>query len=82
MTFQIEDFIWIDVIVDKIIVKHHVYPDEVEEVFFNGSSKIRRATEGRYYLYGRSDDGRHFVRGICLGRSAGRNNFSKRYDRQ
>jgi len=30
MTLKIEDFHWIDELVDKIIGKHGVYPEEVE----------------------------------------------------
>ena len=32
---NIDDFIWLPAIVDKLESKHHVMPDEVEEVFFN-----------------------------------------------
>jgi len=31
----IDDFIWLPDVVEKLAVKHHVTPDEVEEVFFN-----------------------------------------------
>jgi len=48
MLLQIEGFIWIDAIVDKVITKHGVYPDEVEEAFFNLPQKTIKAIEGRY----------------------------------
>jgi uncharacterized DUF497 family protein len=67
--FQIEDFIWLDAIVDKVITKHGVYPEEAEECFFNPPFKTRKATEGRYHLYGRSDGGRYlFVVFVWVGR--------------
>ncbi len=31
----INDFIWLPDIIDKLLVKHHVSPDEAEEIFFN-----------------------------------------------
>jgi uncharacterized protein len=32
---QIDDFIWLPDMVEKLASKHSVAPDEVEEVFFN-----------------------------------------------
>ena len=32
---QIDDFIWLPDILEKLIVKHHVLQEEAEEVFFN-----------------------------------------------
>lgn len=31
----IDDFVWLPDIIEKILVKHHVFQDEVEEIFFN-----------------------------------------------
>ncbi len=31
----IDDFVWLPDIIDKLIVKHHVSQDKVEDVFFN-----------------------------------------------
>ena len=31
----IDDFIWLPDFIEKLIVKHHVTPDEAEEIFFN-----------------------------------------------
>ena len=68
---QIEGFIWIDAIVDKVITKHGVYPDEVEEAFFNLPQKTIKAIEGRYRLYSRSESGRYlFVIFVWVGRHA------------
>ena len=32
---QIDDFIWLPDIIDKLAVKHNVSQDEAEDVFFN-----------------------------------------------
>jgi uncharacterized DUF497 family protein len=67
--FQIEDFIWPDAIVDKIITKHRVNPEEVEAAFFNPPYKTIKAPEGKYRLYGRSEGGRYlFVVFVWVGR--------------
>lgn len=31
----IDGFLWLPAIIEKLIVKHHVTQDEVEDVFFN-----------------------------------------------
>ncbi|MBI1761674.1 MAG: BrnT family toxin [Acidobacteria bacterium] len=62
----IDDFIWLPNIVDKLVVKHHVAPDEVEEVFFN-RPKYRfvengeRSGEDLYAATGRTDAGRYLI---------------------
>jgi len=35
MQLHIEGFIWFDWVIEKLIEKHRVEPDEVEEAFFN-----------------------------------------------
>lgn len=42
---KITECLWIDKFVDKIIRKHHVYPEEVEEVF-SRNPLIRRLEKG------------------------------------
>ena len=59
MRRQITGFIWREWVVDKLIVKHGVDPEEVEEAFFNPPHRVRRAESGKYLLYGRSLDGRY-----------------------
>ena len=60
----IEDIIWLDKIVEKLEGKHHISPEEVEEVFYN-EPHIRRAQKGHvqgedlYYAYGQTDSGRY-----------------------
>lgn len=59
MSWRIEDFIWRDWVVEKIIEAHDVEPEEVEECFFNPPYKVRRVESGKYQLFGRSEDGRY-----------------------
>ena len=60
----IKDIIWLDQIIEKLEVKHHIAAEEVEEVFSN-KPRIRKAQKGRvrgedlYYAYGRTDGGRY-----------------------
>ena len=42
----IDDFTWLPDIIEKLIVKHHVTQDEVENVFFN-RPKFRFVESGR-----------------------------------
>lgn len=42
---RIEEIIWLDAIIEKLAVKHHVNPDEVEEVF-NNRPKFRFVEKG------------------------------------
>lgn len=59
MIRRIDGFIWLDWVIDKIIGKHGVEPEEVEETFFNPSYKVRKSSSGKYLLYGQSYDGRY-----------------------
>lgn len=59
MQQSIEGFIWLDWVVEKLIEKHGVDPEEVEEAFFNRTYKVRKASSGKYLLYGRSNEGRY-----------------------
>lgn len=56
---RIEGFIWEEWVLDKLDWKHGVYPQEVEEAFFNPPYKVRRTGDGKYLLYGRSESGRY-----------------------
>ncbi len=59
MQRRIEGFIWREWVIEKIIERHSVWPDEVEEAFFNRPYKLRRVESGKYQLFGRSEDGRY-----------------------
>lgn len=59
MLQRIEGFIWRDWVVEKIVEKHQVWPEEVEEVFFNPPYRVRRVETDKYLLFGRSEDGRY-----------------------
>lgn len=46
---RIAGFIWLEEIVEKLTVKHHVTPEEVEEIFTSGNRfKTRRMNRGHY----------------------------------
>lgn len=57
---NIDDFLWIDTYVEKIILKHGIYPEEVEQVFRNRPF-IQRAERGHipgedvYFCFGETD---------------------------
>lgn len=63
---EIDDFIWLPVILDKLAVKHHVSQDETEEIFFNRPKfrfveKGYRQGEDVYSALGQTDAGRYLV---------------------
>ena len=63
---KITGFIWLEEIVEKLEVKHHVSPDEVEELF-ERSLKVRRMNKGHfqgedvYRGLGRTNAGRYLA---------------------
>jgi len=62
----IDDIIWREQIIEKLEWKHHISPEEVEEVLYNGP-RIRRGPKGNvegedvYYAYGQTDSGRYVL---------------------
>ena len=59
MTFRFSGFEWLDWVVEKLISKHNVEPEEVEQCFTNEPYKLRKAQDGKYYFYGQADSGRY-----------------------
>lgn len=62
----IDDFMWLPNIVDKLIGKHRVTPDEVEELFFNKPryhfiERGHRQHENIYSASGQTDAGRYLI---------------------
>ncbi|MBA3943161.1 MAG: BrnT family toxin [Herpetosiphonaceae bacterium] len=63
---RIESIIWLEVIVEKLAVKHHVEPEEVEEALYN-ARKFRfiasgdRTGEDVYMALGQTDAGRYLT---------------------
>lgn len=61
---KIKECLWLDRFVDKIIRKHNVYPEEVEEVFYKDPF-IRRLEKGYvkgedlFIGFGRTNAGRY-----------------------
>ncbi len=63
---RIEGIIWLEVIVEKLAVKHHVTPDEVEEVLGNNPKfyfveKGDREDEDVYLALGQTFAGRYLA---------------------
>jgi uncharacterized DUF497 family protein len=62
----IDDFIWLPDILEKLVVKHNVFQDEVEELFFN-RPRYRfvetgyRSGEDVYSASGQTDAGRYLI---------------------
>lgn len=62
----IDGIIWLDSIIDKLDAKHHVDPDEVEQVL-NNHPLFRRIERGKvsgedvYVAIGRTDGGRSLI---------------------
>ena len=63
---RIAGVMWREQFVDKLLVKHGVYPDEVEDVLF-GRSRFRRIARGHthgedvYEALGQTASGRHLI---------------------
>ena len=63
---KIIGFIWLENIVEKLEVKHNVFPEEVEEVFVN-KPKITKMNKGHfrgedvYRALGQTEAGRYLV---------------------
>ena len=63
---KITECLWLDEFVDKIIRKHHVSPEEVEEVF-SRDPLIRRVETGKvkgedlFVAFGTTDSGRYLT---------------------
>ncbi len=62
----IDDFIWLPDIIEKLLIKHHVTQNEVEEIFFNRPQfrfveKGNRTGEDVYLVAGQSDAGQYLV---------------------
>ena len=63
---KITECLWIDKFVDKIIGKHNVFPEEVEEVLSNyplilKMEKGKVKGEDLYVAFGKTDAGRHLA---------------------
>ena len=63
---KITECLWLDEFVDKIIRKHHVYPEEVEEIF-SRDPLIRRLESGNvkgedlFIAFGTINSGRYLT---------------------
>jgi uncharacterized DUF497 family protein len=61
---KITSIIWLPAVIEKLAVKHHVTPEDVEEVFrrnpvYRQGPKGKRRGENLYYAYGQTEAGRY-----------------------
>ena len=66
MTIRVDEFIWLREIVEKLLDKHDVSPEEVEQVFFSHPryrfhEKGHVQGEDMYTALGQTDSGRYLV---------------------
>lgn len=63
---RIDDIVWLPRFADKLVWKHHVLPEEVDEVLFD-NPRYRRVQKGHvpgenlYAAYGRTRAGRYLA---------------------
>lgn len=57
----IEYLDWDEDVVEKIIVKHQVTPEEVEEVVWESDFRSRRLGKKRFMILGKASSGRHLI---------------------
>jgi uncharacterized DUF497 family protein len=58
--FEIEEFRWPVGIAEKVLIKHELFPEEVEDSFFHREAKVRRKGD-RYILLTRTIGGGHYI---------------------
>ena len=63
---NIDDFVWLPDIIDKLASKHQVAEDEAEEIFFNRpryrfAESGHRPGEDVYSAWGQTDAGRYLI---------------------
>ncbi len=62
----IDRFVWLPSVVDKLLAKHHVAPEEVEEIFY-AKPMVRFHEKGRiqgehvYTALGQTEAGRYLI---------------------
>jgi len=66
MTIRVDEFIWLREIVEKLLDKHDISPEEAEQVFFNHPryrfhEKGHVQGEDMYTALGQTDSGRYLV---------------------
>lgn len=74
MAIRIDEFFWLPDIVEKLNVKHHVTPEEVEEIFhlrpsFRFHEKGRVQGEDMYTALGQTEAGRYLIVFFILKRN-------------
>jgi uncharacterized DUF497 family protein len=58
---EIVDVEWADGVREKIIAKHRLDPDEVEDSFFEPGVRLQRGRSGRYVLWAQTPAGAYVL---------------------
>ncbi|HSE84392.1 MAG TPA: BrnT family toxin [Thermodesulfobacteriota bacterium] len=69
---RIDSFEWDEANIVKNISRHNTHPDEIEETFYN-RYKLRKTKQGRYLLYGVTDNGRYLFVVFIFKKKNGKN---------
>lgn len=56
---RIDYLYWKDELLEKILYKHGVAPEEVEEIVYEPKSEARKHGSHRYLVFGQTQVGRH-----------------------
>lgn len=59
--FEIEEFHWPDGIAEKILIKHGLFYEDVEDAFFHREARVRRTRSQRYLLLSRTQAGEYVI---------------------
>ena len=57
---KIDAFNWPTGIPDKVLIKHELFPEKVEESFFHHEARVRRVGK-RLLLFSRTDSGEYII---------------------
>jgi uncharacterized DUF497 family protein len=73
MIFITYPLIWTQTVVDKILQKHNVNAEEIEESIFDDSPACIKGISGSYWLYGQTVAGRFLF--IVLRKKPGKGRY-------
>ena len=58
---EIVDVEWAEGVREKVITKHHLDPEEVEDSFFEPGVRLQRGRSGRYVLWAQTPAGAYVL---------------------
>jgi uncharacterized DUF497 family protein len=58
---QIVEVEWVEGVREKVITKHRLDPEEVEDSFFGPGVRLQRGRSGRYVLWAQTPAGAHVL---------------------